>query len=125
MTPFDFLNSISYTKEDLIKNESDEKEYNPWMINRGLSHFPDTVLHANQMNMNYHLPNRAQYRYLLNSISKKKRFSKWPKAEKNEDIEMISEYYQINVLRAKEIDKLLSKEQKDVIRSHMVKGGRE
>jgi hypothetical protein len=49
-SPFDFLKAINETKENLIVDDETEKQYSPYMINRGLSYFNDTVLIANEMN---------------------------------------------------------------------------
>ena len=50
MSPFDYLNSINYTKEDIMVDDISEKKYNAFMVNRGLSYFYDTVIIANEMN---------------------------------------------------------------------------
>ena len=47
MSPFDYLNSINDTKQDLMVDDITEKQYNAFMVNRGLSYFPDTVAVAN------------------------------------------------------------------------------
>ena len=36
ISPFDFVNSINYSKEDLIVDERTEKEYNPFIVNRAM-----------------------------------------------------------------------------------------
>ena len=120
----DFLKAINLTKENLIENDSlAEKEYVPFVINRTMSYFPDTVLYANEMNLRGHLDNRLQNDYLLNSIRKKKRFSRWLKAEKNEDVDAIKEYYSCNYMKACEIAKILTDEQLSVIHERMDRGG--
>ena len=87
MTPFDYIKAINYTKEQMIVDDISEKDYNPFIVNRGLSMGIDTVLQANEMNMRHGLPKRLQFDFLLNSISKRKRFDKWQKADKSEDLE--------------------------------------
>ena len=52
MNPFKFTDAINYTKEDIMIDDITEKAYNPFLINRSLSYFPDTVLAANEMNRN-------------------------------------------------------------------------
>jgi hypothetical protein len=53
MTPFDFINAINFTKKDLFSEDPmAKKDYAPFIINRGLGYFPDTVLYANEMNRN-------------------------------------------------------------------------
>ena len=82
MNPFDVLNSINYTKENLFEDPQSFKEYSSFMVNRGLSYFPDTILYANEMNRYSSIPNDWQFFYFLNTIPKKKRFSKWSKKDK-------------------------------------------
>ena len=74
-SPFDYLNAINYTKEGLIVDDITEKEYNGFMVNRGLSYFNDTVLYANEMNRYHQIDNLLQFDFLINIIRKKKRFS--------------------------------------------------
>ena len=45
-----------------------EKKYPTYIINRCLSSFTDTVLFANEMNKNPHLPTRLQYDFYINSV---------------------------------------------------------
>ena len=64
MTPFDFLKSINDTKENLIVDDITEKQYNAYMVNRGLSYFPDTVMIANEMNVSPYLDAKLQFDFL-------------------------------------------------------------
>ena len=77
--PFDYVNSINVTKKDIMPDDITEKAYPAFMVNRALSYFNDTVLYANEMNVNHHIDNKLQYHFLINIIRKKKRFSKWLK----------------------------------------------
>ena len=79
MNPFDYLNAINTTKKDIMVDELAEKATQPFMVNRGLSYFPDTILYANEMNINHHIDHRLQFDFFINIIKKKKRFSKWAK----------------------------------------------
>jgi len=95
-TPFDFIKSINNTKKDLMKDDPDmEKHYTPYIVNKGMGYFADTVLFANEMNMYPDIPAKAQYYYYMNSIRKGSRFSKWFKHEKNADQEMIQKLYSV------------------------------
>lgn len=127
LTPFDFIKSASQTKKDLIR-EADypdqvEKQYNAYIINRGFTYFEDTILHANEMNMRHHLFNDAQYRYYLGILRPRNRFSKWHKAEKNNDLDAIQEVYSVNRTVAKQYLKALSKDQLKQIHTKLEKGG--
>lgn len=124
VNPFDFLNSINYSKENLIENEQDEKEYNAFMVNRGLSYFQDTILIANEMNTNPHLDSKLQYDFLINMIRKRKRFSKWLKPTIESDIEAIKEYYGYSNDKAQQVLAILSTERITKIKEKVNKGGR-
>ena len=127
MNPFDFLNAINYTKIDVISTsenpEKAEKLYNPFLVNRGLSYFQDTVLYCNEMNMRHSMDKKLQFDFLLNSIRKNKRFSKWHKAEVDEDTQLISDYYKCNTRKAKEIQSILSTSQLRELKEKMHVGG--
>ena len=124
MNPFDFINAINFTKKDLIVDDITEKEYQPFLVNRTLSHFKDTVLYANEMNVNHHLDNRLQNHFFINIITKKKRFSKWVKPSEIEDLDCIKEYYGYSNEKARQVIQLLTPQQIDVIRKKVSKGGR-
>jgi hypothetical protein len=81
MNPFDFLTSINKTKVNLLNEDPENiKNYDPFLVNRSLSYFQDTVFLANEMNKCV-LPKDMQYNFYLNGVSKKSRFSKWVKAD--------------------------------------------
>ena len=125
MTPFDFINEINHGKKNLMADDIDrqvEKKYKPFIVNRGLSYFMDTVFDANEMNIRPNIENKLQFEYLLNNIRQKKRFSKWHKADENELLTMLMEYYSFNIHRAKEALPLHSKEQLEHIRKIHDKG---
>ena len=123
-SPFDFLNEINYGKKDIMIDDVIEKQYNSFMVNRGLSYFRDTALIANEMNVNHHLDNRLQFDFLINIVRKKKRFSKWNKPEVISDLDVIKEYYGYSNKQAKSIYNLLSSDQISEIRKKVYKGGR-
>lgn len=124
MKPFEYLESISDTKEDIMVDDISEKKYNAFMINRGLSYFLDTVAIANEMNKNPYLDNRLQYDFLKQMVRKKKRFSKWLKAEKIENVELVMEYYGYSKEKALQALKILNDSQIEFIRTKLKKGGK-
>jgi len=124
MTPFDFLHAINTTKKDIMVDDIAEKQYVPFVVNRSLSYFPDTVLLANEMNSRAHLDNRLQFHFLLNIIRKRKRFSKWAKPIQESDLEVVKEYYGYSNEKARQALTLLNKEQIDVLKKKVYKGGR-
>ena len=124
MNPFKFTDAINYTKEDIMIDDITEKAYNPFLINRSLSYFPDTVLAANEMNRNHHIDNRLQFDFFINIIRKRKRFSKWFKPEEISDLETVKKYYGYSNEKARQILTLLSTEQINELKHKVAKGGR-
>ena len=124
MNPFEYLNAINHSKQNIMVDDLTEKAYNPFMVNRGLSYFHDTVLMANEMNQNAHLDNRLQFDFFINIVRKKKRFSKWFKPEIVSDVEVVKEYYGYSNQKARQVLTLLTTEQLDLLRKKVYKGGR-
>ena len=123
MTPFDFLNAINDTKINVIVDDISEKEYKGFMVNRGLSYFNDTALYANEMNRCYHLDSRLQFDYLINSVSRKRRFSKWLKPTESEDLLIVKEHYGYSNEKARSALTILSSEQLNELKLKYFKGG--
>jgi hypothetical protein len=107
----------------MAEDPSCEKSYLPFIVNTGLSYFPDTIEYANQMNMNGHLDNKLQYSYLINIIRPKKRFSKWAKKVDDESIDAVMKYFGYNRNKAKDAIRILSPEQIEEIKEKNNGGG--
>tara|TARA_R100001510_G_C7632598_1_gene191236 strand:+ start:833 stop:1207 length:375 start_codon:yes stop_codon:yes gene_type:complete len=122
MNPFDFVNSITYSKVDIM-NDINEKEYAPFLVNRSLSYHQDCLLYANEMNSRFDVSHKLQYHYLLNSIRKRKRFAKWSKPELENDLKIVMEYYLVSRGKAEEYLKILNKHEIGIIKTRMNKGG--
>lgn len=126
-SPFDYTKSINSEKNNMMRDtENDvlaEKVYNPWIVNNALSYFPDTILHANLMNMHHDLDKRPQYEFLLNSIRPKKRFAKWVKNASDKDLEMVCAYYECNRNVGKDYLSLLSSNQIKIMEQQLETGG--
>lgn len=123
ISPFDFINAIHYSKDNLIVDDWSEKQYNSYIINKGLSYGPDTVIPANEMNSRPHLDKILQFHFLINIIRPKKRFNKWIKAEKINDLEVIKEYYGYSTEKAKQVLPLLDNKIIDDMKRKITKGG--
>lgn len=120
----DWLNSINFTKVNLIeKDPTAIKEYPPYIINRCESAFVECVLFANEMNMNSHLDKDMQYSFYLNIIRKRKRFSPWAKKDKVQDLEYIKKYYGYSNEKALQALKILNRSQIDFIKQRFETGG--
>jgi len=124
LSPFDFLNAINFTKQDLIVDDITEKAYVPFVVNRSLSYFQDTVLLANEMNINHIIDHKAQNLFYINTIRKRKRFSKWAKADEPADLEIVKKYYGYSNDRAREALSILSKEEISELKKRMNPGGK-
>lgn len=124
---FDFISAVSFDKVDLIRNsdnpEATAKLYSPFMTNRALSFHISSIIDANIMNECSQLDPQLQFDYHLNSIRREKRFSKWFKQEKSEDLDLVCKHYSCNIRRGAEYLTLLTSEQLDVIRSLYFVGG--
>ena len=124
MNPFEYVNAINYTKKDIMTDDITEKGYAPYMINRQLSYFPDTVLAANEMNRNHHLDNRLQFDFFINIVRKRKRFSKWHKPETVSDLEAVKKYYGYSNDKARQVLTLLNSDQINELKNKVMTGGR-
>ena len=126
MNPFDYVNAInSQNKKDLMtgteNDELAESSYVPFVVNRALSYFPDTIMYANHMNIHRILDNKPQFHYLLNTIRPGKRFSKWAKKEDG-DLQLVMQYFSYGVDKAKQVLPLLSNEQLSMIKTTLQSG---
>jgi hypothetical protein len=125
----DFIKSINTSKkkmEDLDEDfESTEKSYHPFVVNRCLSYFPDTIMQVNEMNLQGHLSTKMQYDYLVGSIRKRSRFHKWMKKEEDKRLKAITTYYNISYRKASEIINILTEQQILFIQDFYEKGGSE
>ena len=101
----DYLNAINYTKEALMDTEDEiwEKKYPPFIVNKALSGFPDTIMY---------------------SIRKRKRFTPWLRANKVSNLEYVKEFYGYSNEKAKSALTILTKEQIKTIKNSLFKGGK-
>jgi hypothetical protein len=120
MNPFELIKSISNSKKDILENE---KDYNAFMVNRGLSYFPDTVIYANEMNKYHHLDGDLQYQFLINIVRKRNRFSKWNKSTESDDIKIIKDFYGYSNEKARDVLPLLSSKNLNILRNRIQHGG--
>ena len=123
----DYLNAINFDKKPLLDTDDETwaKKYPPYVINKCLSMFYDCIAQANEMNGYHFLDKRIQFHFYINSIRKRKRFGgKWLSQTKLKDIEYVKEYYGYSNEKAKQALNILSKEQIEVIKESLNKGGR-
>jgi hypothetical protein len=126
MKPFDYINSINYSKKNLMRNSDNdelaESGYVPFLTNRSLSYFADTLFYANEINHYCHIDHKLQYEYLLNSIRPKKRFAKWVKTMDSNDLEMVKLYYNYSTKKALQAIAILTPSELDYITRKVTRG---
>jgi hypothetical protein len=121
----DWLNSINFTKDNLIEqDETLKKDYPPYIINKCLSGHIDCILYVNEMNLHHSLDKDMQYSFYLNSLRKRKRFSPWLRKDKIEDLNCVKQYYKYSTEKALQALKILSKEQITFIKQRLETGGK-
>ena len=122
-----YLNAINSSKKPMSELDDDfdtvKKKYSPFVVNRCLSFFPDTIIQVNNMNLNSHLDKEMQYEYLLHSIRPRKRFSPWEKKGQHADLDLIKEYFGYSNSKAYQILDLLTEEDLDQMREELSVGG--
>lgn len=121
----DWLNSINHTKKNIIDEQPElVKQYAPYIINRCMSGHMDTILLANEMNINSHLDPKLQYDFFINIVRPKKRFAPWLKKDKLNSLELVKEYYGYSDEKARVALKILTEEQLEYIAKRMDRGGK-
>jgi len=121
----DWLNSINFTKENLLQEDpSLKKEYAPYIINRCLSGHIDCIMFVNEMNKYHFLDKDMQYEFYINILRKRKRFSPWIRKDKVSDLEIVKRYYGYSNEKASQALKILSNEQLNFIKQRLDTGGK-
>ena len=127
MNVFDYVNAITHNKKKLMSgtenDELAESSYVPFVVNKALSYFPDTILHANEMNRYGGIDNLLQFSYLLNSIRPAKRFAKWVKREDLEDVELVKQFYGYSTEKAMQVFSILTSDNLHYIKQKLERGG--
>ena len=120
----DYLYSINQSKKNILDDDPDAaRKYPAYVVNRCLSSFTDTVLYANEMNKNSHLPSKMQYDFFINSVKPRKRFSPWARKDSIDYLDVVKEYYGYNDDKALQALRILTKNQLDKISYLLRKGG--
>jgi len=120
----DFLSSINHDKKPLLDtDENAVKSYTPFVVNRCLSYFADTLFHANEMNCSPWLDNKSQFDFYRLAVRKKKRFSPWLRKDTEENVTLIKQAYGYTESKAREVLNILSTEDLQEIRKAIDTGG--
>ena len=119
----ELLPSLLQNKNSIITSEN-EKEYEPYIVNRALSQHNDILLYVNEMNRYSGLDKKMQYDFYINTLVAKKRpFQKWYKASESKDIQAIKEYFGYSSEKAKDALRILTPEQINNIKEVIDKTG--
>ena len=123
----DYINAINYTKEPLLDTEDEQwvKKYPPYIVNKCIAPFPDSVMLVNEINQLHHLDKKLQFDFLINSLRPRKRYAPWMKAKKLISLEYVKEFYGYNNEKAKAALDILNDEQISAIKERLNKGGRD
>ena len=122
----EYLNAINVSKEPLLDSEDEmwEKKFAPFIVNKCIAPFEDTVMLVNEINQLHHLDKKLQFDFLINSIRPRKRYTPWMKAKKLKNLEYVKEFYGYNNEKAKAALDILDDEQISAIKKKLNKGGK-
>ena len=122
----DYLNAINVSKDSLLDTEDEmwEKKFYPFIINKCVAPFEDTVMLVNEINQLHHLDKKLQFDFLINSLRPRKRYAPWMKAKKLKNLEYVKEFYGYNNEKAKAALDILDDEQISAIKKKLNKGGK-
>tara|TARA_B100000424_G_scaffold211589_1_gene169042 strand:- start:21 stop:413 length:393 start_codon:yes stop_codon:yes gene_type:complete len=122
----EYLKAINTSKERLMDSEDEqwEKKYLPYIVNKCLAPFQDTIFLVNEMNMNHQIDKKLQFDFLLNTLRTRNRYTPWLKAKKEKDLECVKEYYGYGNEKAKSALNILNNEQIKTIKDSLNKGGK-
>ena len=72
----EYLKAINQTKEPLMDGDDEEweRKYPPFIVNKCVAPFPDTVMLVNEINQLPNVDKKMQFDFLLNSLRPRKRF---------------------------------------------------
>ena len=123
-TPFRFVESLLTTKQYQLNTEYDVKQYPSFFVNRALSQHIDCIFHVNAMDLNHHIPGKWAYDYLFHAVRKMKRpRRKWGKKIKDDNIQLIMDYYGYGYNKARQILPVLTDAQLKKMKASMEVGG--
>lgn len=119
----DYLYSINQSKQSVIVDAEAEKAYPPFIVNKCLSSFMDSILYANEMNKCTHLDKKLQYDFYINSLKPRKRFTPWLRKDTVENIDLVKRYYGYNHSKAVAALRILTTADLEQIKRILDKGG--
>lgn len=112
VNPFDYIKSIN--EKRYMWDEKAGKTYNVFLTNKNYSMSKETVYFAYSMNVQ--IDSKLHYDFLYNVLTKKKRYNKWIKSDKEYLVELISTMYNVSLRKSIDILKILNDEQIEVLK---------
>ncbi len=120
-----FFNAVSYTKDaDQFTQGEIDKDYTPFVVNKMVSQYRELVLLADEMNIRRNISKEDQLHFYMVTIPKNKRRALWSTKAKNEDLDVVMEYYNITHEKADPYMKILTGDQIQELKERLNKGGR-
>lgn len=115
VTIFDIINDISnhgnYVESYYDLNKILPTAFNSFMLIKAFSNFQDTILLANELNRKPDIPDEMKWRFLKETVTKRKRYSKWFKSlEDEEPISLLAKYYDCSVNEMRKNISVMNKE---------------
>ncbi len=122
----DYLKAVNQTKEPLMDGEDEEweRKYPPFIVNKCVGAFPDTIMLVNEINQLPNVDKKLQYDFLINSLRPRKRYTPGLKAMKLENLEYVKEFYGYSNAKTKSALTILTNEQVKQIKASLNKGGK-
>ena len=119
----EIIPSLNKKTAHLIDAElMEEKDYNPYIINKYYSFSVPQVFFANEMNLRYYADKKMQYDFYFYGMDSSK-FIKWIKSNAQlNNIDLVKEYYNCSTKKAEQYLKILTPEQVSLIKERTNKG---
>ena len=120
-----FFGAISASKdlEQFTQGEID-KDYKPYVVNRMVAGYKELVMFADELNIRPNIAKIDQMELYKLLIPKSKRRALWSNPRKNEDREVVMNYYNISQDKAAPYMRILSRDQIQVLRERLNNGGK-
>lgn len=115
MNVFDYVNAINAGKDLTLDRVESFTDYAPFVVNTAFSFHLDTILYANELNMNGQIPPRSQFHFYVKSVRPQRR-SGWIKKTPNEDVKKVMRVMNLSYVKALSALEVISPEQLDYIR---------
>jgi len=120
----DFLKDINSGKNNILRIDPEAHvDYEPYVVNMILANSIDAVLTIDVLNKYPSVDKQMQYDFLIHSLPKRNRWSKHHKKTNDDEINLISEFYNVNNAVAMTYLELLTTDQIQTIRDTHIEGG--